>query len=81
MNLYVGNLNFNTSENELRQVFEKYGEVSVVNIIKDKYSGRSKGFAFVDMTTDEAGKTAIESLNKKEINGRTMKVSEAIPKK
>ncbi|MFO7368712.1 MAG: RNA-binding protein, partial [Bacteroidales bacterium] len=67
MNIYVGNLHFNVSEDELRKAFEEYGEVASVKIISDKYSGRSKGFGFVEMLNDNEAKNAIDGLNGAEI--------------
>lgn len=81
MNIYVGNLNFSVSEDELQEVFGKYGEVSSVKIITDKYSGRSKGFAFVTMDEDEHAQNAINELNGTELNTRSMVVNEARPRK
>ena len=80
MNIYVGNLSYNVSTEDLRQAFEAYGEVSSANIIKDKYSGRSRGFAFVEMPNDGEAQTAIENLNGKELSGQQIKVSEARPR-
>jgi RNA recognition motif-containing protein len=77
MNIYVGNLNYTWTEDELREIFEEFGEVSSAKIITDKYSGRSKGFGFVEMPNDSEGKEAIEYLNDKDINGRNIKVNEA----
>ena len=77
MNIYVGNLNYNLSEDDLRQVFEEFGEVSSAKIIIDKYSGRGKGFGFVEMANDEEASAAIEALNDKEVGGRNMKVNQA----
>ncbi len=77
MNIYVGNLNYNLTEDELREIFEEFGEVSSVKIITDKYSGRSKGFGFVEMPKDSEGKDAIDDLNDKDMNGRNIKVNEA----
>lgn len=81
MNLYVGNLNFRLSEDELRQIFEEYGEVTSVKIITDKYSGRSKGFGFVDMVERDDAATAMENLNGSEVQGRALKVNEATQNK
>ena len=81
MNLYVGNLNFNLSEDELRQVFEEFGEVSSVKIITDKYSGRSKGFGFVEYTKEEEGQKAMDELNGMEVSGRNLKVNVASHKR
>jgi len=81
MNLYVGNLNFNLTEEELSQIFEEYGTVTSVKIIIDKYSGRSKGFGFVEMENDSDGEVAMENLNGKEISGRSIKVNKAVKNK
>ena len=80
MNLYAGNLNFNLSEDELRQIFEEYGEVVSVNIITDKYSGRSKGFGFVEMANQEDGERVCEELDGTEVGGRNIKVNQATDK-
>jgi cold-inducible RNA-binding protein len=77
MNLYVGNLSFNTSEEDLQNLFSQYGEVTSVKIITDNATGRSKGFAFVEMGSKEAGLEAIRNLNDKEIGSRNIKVNEA----
>ncbi len=81
MNIYIGNLNFNLSEDELKQVFEEYGEVNSVKIISDKYSGRSKGFGFIEMPNDENAKKAIDELNGAEVKGRSLKVNQARERK
>ena len=75
--IYVGNMNYNTSEDSLRQTFAQYGEVVSVNIITDRYTGRAKGFGFVEMATDDAAKAAMAALNGKELDGRQLKVNEA----
>ena len=80
MNVYVGNLSYDLSEDDLKTAFEEYGEVSSAKIIFDRYSGRSKGFGFVEMSSDDEAKAAIEALSGKEIGGRTMVVNEARPK-
>jgi RNA recognition motif-containing protein len=80
MNIYVGNLSYKLNEDDLRQVFEEYGEITSVKIIKDKYSGRSKGFAFVEMAEDEEAKAAINELNGTEHDGRKIVVNEARPR-
>ncbi|MFP3860333.1 MAG: RNA recognition motif domain-containing protein [Bacteroidales bacterium] len=80
MNIYVGNLDYKLQENELEQLFGEYGEVSSVKIITDKYTGKSKGFGFVEMPDDENAEAAIEGLNGKEINGRQMRVNKARPR-
>lgn len=77
MNIYVGNLNYNLSEDDLRATFEEHGEVSSAKIIIDKYSGRSKGFGFVEMPNDDEATAAIEALNDKDVGGRNMKVNQA----
>ena len=77
MNIYVGNLHFNVTEDELRKAFEEYGEVSSVKIISDKYSGRSKGFGFVEMLNEKEAKDAIDNLNGTEIKGRSVNVNQA----
>lgn len=77
MNIYVGNLNFNIGEDELKELFEKYGEVTSVKIITDKYSGRSKGFGFVEMADDASANQAIEELDGKEVSDRNLKVNMA----
>jgi cold-inducible RNA-binding protein len=78
--LFVGNLSFNTTENELQDLFAGAGSVSEVNLITDRMSGRSKGFAFVTMATAEEAQNAISTLNGKDLNGRAMNVSEARPR-
>ncbi len=78
MKLYVGNLPFSVDDAKLKEVFSGY-EVEEATVIKDKFSGRSKGFGFVVMNDDEAAKKAIEALNEKDVEGRKLKVSEAKP--
>ena len=78
MNIYVGSLHFKMSEAELKEVFEEYGEVTSAKIIIDKYSGKSKGFGFVEMPNDPEAKKAIEELNGAEISGRNIIVNESI---
>jgi len=80
MNLYIGNLDYAIKEENLRELFEGFGEVTSVKIITDKFSGRSKGFGFVEMSTDEEAKEAIETLNGKSVNDRNITVTEARPK-
>ncbi len=80
MNLYVGNLDYKIREEQLQSLFEQYGEVTSVKIITDKFTGRSKGFAFVEMTNNDEGKKAIENLNGQSLQGRDITVSEARPK-
>ena len=80
MNIYVGNLSYDLSEEDLRRAFEAFGQVSSATIVKDKYSGRSKGFGFVEMTSAEEARSAIDQLNGKELKGRTLNVNEARPR-
>ncbi len=80
MNIFVGNLNYRIREEELSEAFENYGTVNSVKIIKDKLTGRSKGFAFVEMDDREDGLKAIESLNGAELGQRSMVVNEAKPR-
>jgi RNA recognition motif-containing protein len=79
LKLYVGNLTFDTIEEDLKGLFEKIGAVQSVTVIKDRDSGRSKGFGFVEMTNDEEAKKAIEQLNGNDFKGRSIKVNEAKP--
>ena len=79
-NIFVGNLSFNTNEDELRQIFEAYGQVDRVSILTDRDTGRSRGFGFVEMTSDEDGEKAITALNGSQFGGRTINVNEARPK-
>ena len=79
MNIYVGNLSFETGEDELRQAFEKFGQVANVTILKDKFSGKSRGFAFVEMPTQDEAQAAITGLDGKSIGGRNIRVNEARP--
>lgn len=77
MKIYVGNLNHETTEPQLREHFEKFGEVSSLDIVTDKDSGKPKGFAFVEMHSDENAQKAISGLNDMELAGRQLKVSRA----
>ena len=79
-NIFVGNLNFNTSEDDLRQLFEAYGQVDRVSIMTDRETGRSRGFGFVEMSSSEDGEKAIAALNGSQVGGRTLNVNEARPK-
>ena len=79
-NIFVGNLSFNTSEDELRQIFETYGQVERVSILTDRETGRSRGFGFVEMANAEEGEKAIAGLNGSQFGGRTINVNEARPK-
>ena len=80
MNIYVGNLSSDVTEDELRQEFEAFGEVASVAIIKDKYSGQSRGFAFIEMPTVSEGQAAVAGLKGKMLMERTLDVSEARPR-
>ena len=80
MNIYVGNLSFETAEENLRQAFEAYGEVSKVNIITDRDSGRSRGFGFVEMPSKGEADAAMTGLNGQELNGQMLNVNEARPR-
>ena len=80
MNIYVGNLSFETTEADIEHAFCEYGNVKTVSIIKDRETGRSRGFGFVEMSDGQAGRQAIEGLNLKQIAGRAMTVNEARPR-
>ncbi len=80
MNIYVGNLSYKASEEELSQAFSAYGQVSSVAIIKDSATGQSRGFAFVEMPNAAEGQAAINGMNGSELNGRPLKVNEARPR-
>lgn len=80
MNIYVGNLHYRITEDELREAFAKYGEVKSCTIIKDKATGQSKGFGFVEMPNKEEAEKAIAEMNGKELMGRKINVNEARPK-
>lgn len=75
--IYVGNMNYNTSDTTLNELFSNYGEVLSVKVIEDQFTGRSKGFGFIEMESEEAAIAAINELNGKEIEGRPLKVNEA----
>jgi cold-inducible RNA-binding protein len=79
--VYVGNLNYQTSEDTLRDLFAEFGGVESVNVITDRYTGRSKGFAFVEMATENAAQEAIGALNGKKVDDRELNVAEARPQK
>lgn len=79
MNIYIGNLNFKIQEDQIRSIFEEFGEVSSVKFIRDRETARSKGFGFVEMPNDGEGEAAINSLNQSEVMGRPMVVNEARP--
>ena len=80
MKIYVGNLSWNADESDLRDAFSAHGEVTSVQIITDRETGRSRGFAFVEMENDEEAKAAISAVDNKEIDGRQVKVNEAKPR-
>lgn len=80
MNIYVGNLSYEVADEDLQQAFEAFGEVTSVNIIKDRWSGQSRGFGFVEMPTKAQAQSAIDGLNGKELKGRMLNVSEARPR-
>ncbi len=80
MNIYVGNLSNDVTDETIRETFESFGEVTSAKIIRDKYTGQSRGFAFVEMPGQTQAQTAIKSLNGKELQGKEMKVSEARPR-
>jgi cold-inducible RNA-binding protein len=79
-NIFVGNLDFNTSEEELRQLFQAYGQVDRVSIMTDRDTGRSRGFGFVEMANAEDGEKAIAALNGSQLGGRKLNVNEARPR-
>ncbi len=79
-NIYVGNLSFEATEDELRGLFQEHGEVLNVNIVTDRDTGRPRGFGFVEMADDNQGRAAIEQLNGREVGGRTLNVNEAKPR-
>ncbi len=80
MNIYVGNLPYSATEDQLREAFAAFGEVSSVNVITDKFSGQSKGFAFVEMADNSAADAAIKGLNETPMGGRNIKVNQAKPR-
>ena len=80
MNIYVGNLSYQLHEDELKQAFESFGEVASATIITDRMSGRSKGFGFVEMPSDDEAKNAIEQLHGQDLSGRPLTVNEARPR-
>ncbi|MBI4459338.1 MAG: RNA-binding protein [Acidobacteria bacterium] len=79
-NVFVGNMSFQTTESELRALFEPFGEITRVQVMTDRDTGRSRGFAFVEMANDEDANKAIAALNGKEVDGRALNVNEARPK-
>ncbi len=81
MNIYVSNISFGLTEGDLQEAFAEYGDVSSVKIITDKFTGKSKGFGFVEMDNDNEATNAIEQLNGTELGGRELQVKKALPKK
>src|SRR5215469_346910 len=79
-NIFVGNMNFQTSESDLRALFEPFGQVARVHIAMDRETGRSRGFAFVEMPNDDEAAKAVTGLDGKDLNGRSLKVNEARPR-
>jgi RNA recognition motif-containing protein len=80
VNIYIGNLSFDTTEESLRQAFEGYGEVSTVSIVTDRYTSKSRGFGFVEMASKGEAEAAITGLNGQELDGQTLNVNEARPR-
>ncbi|MDG5813558.1 RNA-binding protein [Chitinispirillales bacterium ANBcel5] len=80
MNIYVGNLSYESTEDEVRSLFQEYGDVSNVSLIKDKFTGRAKGFGFVEMPNNEEAAQAVEALSNQEVKGRKLTVNEAKPR-
>ncbi len=80
MNIYVGNMSYNTTERELEELFAEFGAVSSARVITDKYTGRAKGFGFVEMENQSEAEEAIRQLNEKEVGGRNIRVNEAKPR-
>ena len=80
MNIYVGNLSYEVTEEDLKEAFEVFGEVETVRVLKDNYTGKSKGFGFVEMASKAEGQSAIDGLNGKELKGRALNVNEARPR-
>jgi RNA recognition motif-containing protein len=80
MKIYVGNLPWSIKDNDLNEMFAAYGDVSSASVIMDKFSGRSKGFGFVEMANDGDAEVAIKALNEKEVGGRNLRVNEARPR-
>ena len=81
INIYVGNLSYDTVEDELRELFATYGAVESVKIISDQFTGRSRGFGFIEMASREEGMTAISELDSKDFGGRPLKINEARPRR
>ena len=79
-NIYVGNLPFSTNEEDLKRLFEPYGDIHVVTILTDRETGKSRGFGFVEMSDDAQGRAAVDGLNGREFEGRDLKIDEARPR-
>ena len=80
MNIYVGNLSYEVSQDDLREAFGAHGEVVSASVITDKFTGRSRGFGFVEMATEDQGRAAIDALNGTDLKGRNLNVNEARPR-
>ena len=80
MNIYIGNLSRDVSEDDLRQAFEAFGQIATINIIKDKFSGEPRGFGFVEMPSKTEAQSAIDGLNGKDLKGQSLNVNEARPR-
>ncbi|OQY29823.1 MAG: RNA-binding protein [Candidatus Cloacimonetes bacterium 4572_55] len=80
MNIYMGNLSYEVTEEDLRSAIEEFGQIESITIIKDKYSGQSKGFGFVEMSSKSEGQAVIDGLNGRELKGRALNVNEARPR-
>ncbi len=80
MNIYVGNLSYSVTSDDLRKTFEQFGEVSTANVVTDKFTGQSKGFGFVEMSNKSNGDAAIKALDGQDLKGRTIRVNEARPR-
>ena len=80
MNIYVGNLSPSITEDDLKEAFEAFGQLTSINVIKDKYSGEPRGFGFVEMPSKDEAQAAIEGLNGKDLKGQTLNVNEARPR-
>lgn len=80
MNIYVGNLSYSMTDDDLRDLFSEFGEVTSANVIMDKFSGQSKGFGFVEMPQQADAEAAIKALNEQDVKGRRIKVNQARPK-
>jgi len=80
VNIYVGNLSYQATDDDLREAFEPFGQVASAQVIKDKFTGRSRGFGFVEMPSNEEGQKAIDGVNNQDIAGRAVRVNEARPR-